>query len=45
MEPMSKNSLVCDKNFLVVVAHPDDAESFYGGTIAKIVQPGLPLKR
>jgi len=44
-EPMSEFPLVCDKNILVVVAHPDDAESFYGGTIAIIVRRGLPFKR
>jgi LmbE family N-acetylglucosaminyl deacetylase len=37
---MSENSLVCNKNTLVVVAHPDDAEAFFSGTIEKIVQRG-----
>ncbi|OGN94893.1 MAG: hypothetical protein A2Z71_06265 [Chloroflexi bacterium RBG_13_50_21] len=37
---MSDIPLVSNKNILVVVAHPDDAESFCGGTIAKIVQRG-----
>jgi len=31
---------VQNKNVLVVVAHPDDAESFCGGTIASLVQRG-----
>jgi N,N'-diacetylchitobiose non-reducing end deacetylase len=35
---MSDCPLICNQNILVVVAHPDDAESFCGGTIARIVQ-------
>jgi LmbE family N-acetylglucosaminyl deacetylase len=31
---------VCNKKILVVVAHPDDAESFCGGTIARVVERG-----
>lgn len=37
---MNNIPLVFNENILVVVAHPDDAESFCGGTIAKIVQRG-----
>lgn len=39
-KPMNAVTLVNDENILVVVAHPDDAESFCGGTIAKLVQRG-----
>jgi LmbE family N-acetylglucosaminyl deacetylase len=37
---MNNVQLVCNQRILVVVAHPDDAESFCGGTIAKIIQRG-----
>ncbi len=37
---MTDNLPVENKNILVVVAHPDDAESFCGGTISKLVRGG-----
>lgn len=32
--------MLTDKNIVVVVAHPDDAESFCGGTIARLTRTG-----
>ena len=37
---MSDIQPVCNQKILVVVAHPDDAEAFCGGTIAKAIQRG-----
>jgi len=40
MSKPTDTPLVENKNILVVVAHPDDAESFCGGTITRLVSRG-----